>query len=143
LSLIRGIFGPPSPGYPVAYKEWPVFEYLDSIYGANLGGLRDENEKFRDHSNTHYSSSGYNLELTIGLQGVGLVARGVRWGWEQGLHNVLPTPHTYTRDKQPYLPRPDPAACCPSPFPVYLHQSAFILGEVAAGCSHHHMQLAA
>jgi hypothetical protein len=23
--------------YPVAYKEWPVFEYLDSNCGANLG----------------------------------------------------------------------------------------------------------
>jgi hypothetical protein len=28
--------------YPVAYKEWPEFEYLDSNYGANLGGLRDK-----------------------------------------------------------------------------------------------------
>jgi hypothetical protein len=41
--------------YPVAYKEWPAFEYLNSNYGANLGGLRDENEKFRDHSNTHFA----------------------------------------------------------------------------------------
>jgi hypothetical protein len=24
------------------YKEWPAFEYLDSNYGAILGGLRDE-----------------------------------------------------------------------------------------------------
>jgi hypothetical protein len=23
--------------YPVAYKEWPAFEYLNSNYGANLG----------------------------------------------------------------------------------------------------------
>jgi hypothetical protein len=48
--------------YPVAYKEWPAFEYLNSNYGANLGGLRDErkfiNEKFRDHSNTHFAVSG-------------------------------------------------------------------------------------
>jgi hypothetical protein len=28
--------------YPVAYKEWPVFEYLDSNYVAILGGLRDK-----------------------------------------------------------------------------------------------------
>jgi hypothetical protein len=28
--------------YSVAYKEWPVFEYLDSNYGAILGGLRDK-----------------------------------------------------------------------------------------------------
>jgi hypothetical protein len=28
--------------YPVAYKEWPVFEYLDSNYGAILCSLRDE-----------------------------------------------------------------------------------------------------
>jgi hypothetical protein len=26
----------------VAYKEWLVFEYLDSNYGAILGGLRDK-----------------------------------------------------------------------------------------------------
>jgi hypothetical protein len=26
----------------VAYKEWPVFEYLDSNYGAILGGLGDK-----------------------------------------------------------------------------------------------------
>jgi hypothetical protein len=39
LSLIRGFFGPPFHVYPVAYKEWPAFEYLDSNYGANLGGL--------------------------------------------------------------------------------------------------------
>jgi hypothetical protein len=26
----------------MAYEEWPVFEYLDGDYGANLGGLRDE-----------------------------------------------------------------------------------------------------
>jgi hypothetical protein len=26
----------------VAYKEWPVFEYLNSNYGAILGDLRDE-----------------------------------------------------------------------------------------------------
>jgi hypothetical protein len=26
----------------VAYKEWPVFEYLDSSYRAILGGLRDK-----------------------------------------------------------------------------------------------------
>jgi hypothetical protein len=25
--------------YPVAYKEWPVFEYLDGNYGAIPGGL--------------------------------------------------------------------------------------------------------
>jgi hypothetical protein len=28
--------------YPVAYKEQPVFEYLDSNYGAILGGPRDK-----------------------------------------------------------------------------------------------------
>jgi hypothetical protein len=39
LSLIRGFSGPPSHVYPVAYKEWPAFEYLNSNYGANLGGL--------------------------------------------------------------------------------------------------------
>jgi hypothetical protein len=44
--------------YPVAYKEWPTFEYLNSNYGANLGGLRDENEKFRDHSNSHFAVAG-------------------------------------------------------------------------------------
>jgi hypothetical protein len=53
--LIRGFFGPLFHVYPVAYKEWPAFEYLDSNYGANLGGLRDENEKFRDHSNAHFA----------------------------------------------------------------------------------------
>jgi hypothetical protein len=26
----------------VTYKEWPVFEYLDSDYGANLDGLGDK-----------------------------------------------------------------------------------------------------
>jgi hypothetical protein len=26
----------------VAYKEWPVFEYLDSDYGAILGGPGDK-----------------------------------------------------------------------------------------------------
>jgi hypothetical protein len=26
----------------VAYKEWPVFEYLDSNYGAILGGSGDK-----------------------------------------------------------------------------------------------------
>jgi hypothetical protein len=26
----------------VVYKKWPVFEYLDSNYGAILGGLRDK-----------------------------------------------------------------------------------------------------
>jgi hypothetical protein len=43
--------------YPVAYKEWLAFEYLNSNYGANLGGLRDENEKFRDYSNIHFAVS--------------------------------------------------------------------------------------
>jgi hypothetical protein len=42
LSLIRGFSGPPFHVYPVAYKEHPVFEYLDSNYGVNLSGLRDE-----------------------------------------------------------------------------------------------------
>jgi hypothetical protein len=28
--------------YPVAYKEWPEFEYLDSNYGGILGGPRDQ-----------------------------------------------------------------------------------------------------
>jgi hypothetical protein len=28
----------------VAYKKWPVFEYLNSNYGVILGGLRDEGE---------------------------------------------------------------------------------------------------
>jgi hypothetical protein len=40
--LIRGFSGPPFHVYPVAYKEWPVFEYLDNNYRANVGGLRDE-----------------------------------------------------------------------------------------------------
>jgi hypothetical protein len=44
--------------YPVAYKEWPASEYLKSNYGANLGGLRDENEKFRDRSNAHFAVPG-------------------------------------------------------------------------------------
>jgi hypothetical protein len=26
----------------VAYKEWPVFEYLDRNYGTNVGGLGDK-----------------------------------------------------------------------------------------------------
>jgi hypothetical protein len=38
LSLVRGFSGPPPPVYPVAYKEQLVFEYLDSNYGAILGG---------------------------------------------------------------------------------------------------------
>jgi hypothetical protein len=39
----------------------------------------------------------------------------MRWGSE------LPSPpHTYTRDKWACLPRSDPEACHPSPFPVYL-----------------------
>jgi hypothetical protein len=39
LSLRRGFFGPPSPHvYPVANREQPVFEYLDSNYGNILGG---------------------------------------------------------------------------------------------------------
>jgi hypothetical protein len=42
LSMVRGFFGPSSHVYPVAYKEWPVFEYLDSNYGAILGNLRDK-----------------------------------------------------------------------------------------------------
>jgi hypothetical protein len=28
----------------VVYKEWPVFENLDSNYGAILGGLRDKSK---------------------------------------------------------------------------------------------------
>jgi hypothetical protein len=40
--LIRGFLVPLSNVYPVAYKEWPEFEYLNSNYGANLSGLRDE-----------------------------------------------------------------------------------------------------
>jgi hypothetical protein len=42
LSLISGFFDPPSHVYAVAYKEWPVSEYENSIYGANLGGLKGE-----------------------------------------------------------------------------------------------------
>jgi hypothetical protein len=53
--LIRGFSGPPFQVYPVAYKEWPLFEYLNHNYGANLGGLRDENEKFRDYNNAHFA----------------------------------------------------------------------------------------
>jgi hypothetical protein len=53
--LRRGFFGPPFHVYTVAYKEWPAFEYLNSNYGANLGGLREENEKFRDHNNDHFA----------------------------------------------------------------------------------------
>jgi hypothetical protein len=33
----------------------------------------------------------HNLELTISFQGLGPVARGMRWGCKWGLHNV-PTP---------------------------------------------------
>jgi hypothetical protein len=47
LSLIRGFSGPPSHVYPVAYKEWPAFEYLNSNYGANLGGLEMKENLYR------------------------------------------------------------------------------------------------
>jgi hypothetical protein len=40
--LVRGFSGPPSPCLSCGYKEWPVFEYLDSNYGTILGGLRDK-----------------------------------------------------------------------------------------------------
>jgi hypothetical protein len=50
--LIRGFFGLLFHVYPVAYKEWKVFEYLDSNYGANLGGLRDE-RKFVKGTSVH------------------------------------------------------------------------------------------
>jgi hypothetical protein len=53
--LIRGFLVLLPHVYPVAYKEWPAFEYLNSNYGATLGGLRDENEKFRDYSNAHFA----------------------------------------------------------------------------------------
>jgi hypothetical protein len=36
LVIDRGFSGPPFHVYPVAYKEWPVFEYLNSNCGANL-----------------------------------------------------------------------------------------------------------
>jgi hypothetical protein len=43
LVIGRGLFWFSFPMfYPVAYKEWPVFEYLDSNYGAILGGLGDK-----------------------------------------------------------------------------------------------------
>jgi hypothetical protein len=32
----------------------------------------------------------HNLEITIGFQGLGLEAQGMRWGWEQGLRKVPP-----------------------------------------------------
>jgi hypothetical protein len=42
LSLIRGFLVLFPHVYPVAYKEWLVFEYLKSNYVANLGSLRDK-----------------------------------------------------------------------------------------------------
>jgi hypothetical protein len=39
-------------------------------------------------------------------------------GLEQGMSKAS-TPSTYTRDKRAWLPRLDPAACHPSPLPVY------------------------
>jgi hypothetical protein len=70
----------------------------------------------------------YNLELTIGLQGLGLVP-GVRLGLGAGLVQGT-TPSTYTRDKRACLPRPDPVACRPSPLPVY---SAHIYSRRSGG----------
>jgi hypothetical protein len=70
----------------------------------------------------------YDLELTIGLQGLGLVP-GVRWGWEQGLCRAPLPPHT------PGTNDPDclslilwPIALLPFLCPL----GTFILGEVAA-----------
>jgi hypothetical protein len=39
--LVRGFLVLLPYVYPVAYKEGPMFEYLDSNYGAILGGLGD------------------------------------------------------------------------------------------------------
>jgi hypothetical protein len=39
---VRGLSGPPFQNYPVAYKEQTLFEYLDSNYGAILGGHRNK-----------------------------------------------------------------------------------------------------
>jgi hypothetical protein len=55
LSLIRGFSGPPLHVYPVAYKEWPAFEYLDSNCGANLGGLGDKRNFVQGTSVYFYS----------------------------------------------------------------------------------------
>jgi hypothetical protein len=41
---------------------------------------------------------GYNLELTIGLQGLGPVPQGVRWGRKKGVWKAL-TPSIHTWDK--------------------------------------------
>jgi hypothetical protein len=79
------------------------------------------NEKFRDHNNVLFAVPGrlhcafwdHNLELTIGFQELGLVARGMRWGWEWGLHKAQPS-HTHIWDKQPCLLRPNPAAHHPT-----------------------------
>jgi hypothetical protein len=55
LSLIRGFVGSPSPCLSCGLQRMAAFEYLNSNYGANLGGLRDENEKFREHSKVHFA----------------------------------------------------------------------------------------
>jgi hypothetical protein len=47
----------------------------------------------------------------------------MRWGWERGLCKVPAPP---ALDKQPCLPRPDPAARRPSPLPKYVCLCAFI-----------------
>jgi hypothetical protein len=36
LVIDKRLSGPPFYVYPVAYKEWPVFEYLNSNCGATL-----------------------------------------------------------------------------------------------------------
>jgi hypothetical protein len=41
LPLVRSFFVFLSHAYLVAYKEQPVFEYLDNNYGAILGGHGD------------------------------------------------------------------------------------------------------
>jgi hypothetical protein len=36
LVIDKGLFGPPFHVYPMAYKEWPAFEYLNNNCGATL-----------------------------------------------------------------------------------------------------------
>jgi hypothetical protein len=87
------------------------------------------NEKFRDHSNVCYFGD-YNLELTIGLQRLGLVLEA---GLVQGTTpSGTSEPVCLGLILQPVTPPPFLCTLC-----------TFILGEVAVGCSHHQVCLAA